>query len=1551
MTTIDNRVVKMAFDNSNFEKNAGKSIHTLDQLKKALNFDGATKGLSNIEEKTRSIKMDALIDGVQTVSEKFNALGVIGFTVLQNLTNSAIDAGKRIASSLTIEPIKMGFQEYETQINAVQTILANTEADLKSRGLNDAERLSLVNEKLDELNRYADKTIYNFTEMTRNIGTFTAAGVDLDTATNAIQGIANLAAVSGSTSQQASSAMYQLSQALASGTVKLMDWNSVVNAGMGGQVFQDQLKATARAHGIAIDEMIEKQGSFRETLQEGWLTSEILTETLEKFTATTEGLTDAQIEEQRALWRTRGYTEEQIDAIFELGEMSTDAATKVKTFSQLIDTTKEALQSGWTQSWEYIIGDFEQAKELWTGISDVLNDYINKSADARNTVLKEWSESEGGRKAVIEGLWNAFNALATVMGTVEEAFNEVFPPITAQTLIELSTKFKEFTEGLALTDEQLSNLKQRFEYVFQALSNVFTGFVNIGTSVFNIFRGVFGAIKDVFFGEFIYIEPYITNITERFRQFTEALKVNGESVDDIKRFFTGLFTIVRSVASVVLDFAINAWDALSRIFSSIIPDGRSFMEILGDIGDIFTHVGEAIENAFSIEDVSIFEYGFGAIADGVVKLVDSLKRFFGINEVANKFKDFIHSFASSDSENSISVLDRLSMVFDRIREVFDKIAPVVKNSISSIGKTISDSLGNIKPFDILGALGLGAGGLGVFKISKMLGKVDDAIDEAKSWKDSLKEFKDAILDTFGAIQTNLKADALKSIAIAIGILAASMFVISLIDTDKLLSSLGALSVLIFEVKVMLETLSGITGKAKNMAGAASLLIGMSVAIAMLAVSMRIIGSMNVADILKGLVAVTALIYELTVVTMVLSDAGGKITKGAGSLILMAAAINLLAIPVKILGSMDMVSLAKGLSSVLLLMLGLAAAAAISSLGNMGVRAGIGMMAMAAALVVMSKPVKDLGALDLATLAKGLGSVVIMLAAISAAAIAMPNNMMVIGLGMMAMSAGVVLMANAVKVLGGMDIIELAKGLISMTLALGVLVVAAKLMNSALPGAAAMLIVASAMVPLSVSLKLLSTIPIDGLIISLAGLAASLAVMGIAAYVLMPVIPAILALSAAMVAFGVAASLFAAAFALISVAVLTGGAALIVFIREVIELFPYFGQMLGELIVSLAESLTAGMTSIGETIKAFIEMILTVVGEEIPNIVTTLLELLTEILQSLADYVPQMAEAGLEIVKGFLQAIADNIQEIVEAGISIAVNFINGVASKLGDIIDAAFNLVISFINGLADAIRNNHQDLYNAVGNLIKAIVEAIADLAWTVVDAGGDLLDQFIDGFDEFWGDIWDAGANLVDGFIDGLLSGINGVWNAACDLANEAWNAITGTLDEHSPSKLAYGGGKNFTQGFINGISSLKDDVGEESSSVAFAALDAFNTDADIEYTPTITPVMDLSNIQNGMDTMDSMFSSAPSMNGIAMSIDAKLNEASNVMTSLNQSIQSSQMDYRKLATELIGLRDDLAKYNDAISSMRVVMDTGNLVGALAPGMDSALGTRQMFAGRGVI
>ena len=377
---VDERVVEMRFDKDRFQSNVEDTISVLGRLKASLNLSGASKGLKDLSGAAKNVDMSPLRRSVESVKLEFSALQVAGVTAMVNLTNSAIRYGKRMASALTIDPIKTGFQEYETQINSVQTILANTS--------HAGTTLDQVSAALDELNTYADKTIYNFTEMTRNIGTFTAAGVDLDTSVKSIQGIANLAAVSGSTSQQASTVMYQLSQALAAGKVSLMDWNSVVNAGMGGKVFQDALIRTSELLKTGAKDAIATHGSFRESLSKGkWLTTEVLTKTLEQFTMAAEEGSEEWNKFKKSLMAD-GYTEQQAIEILKMANTATDAATKVKTFTQLWDTLQESAQSGWTQTWELIIGDFEEAKEFMTGLSDLFGGIINSFSEGRNNLLK-----------------------------------------------------------------------------------------------------------------------------------------------------------------------------------------------------------------------------------------------------------------------------------------------------------------------------------------------------------------------------------------------------------------------------------------------------------------------------------------------------------------------------------------------------------------------------------------------------------------------------------------------------------------------------------------------------------------------------------------------------------------------------------------------------------------------------------------------------------------------------------------------------------------------------------------------------------------------------------------------------------------------------------------------------------------------------------------------------------------------------------------------------------------------------------------------------------
>lgn len=681
-TTVDNRVVEMQFDNKQFESGVHTTLDSLKKLREGLKLGNAVKGFDELDRASKKVSLNPLINSADIVTRRLSTLGIIGMTALQNITNSAITTGKRIVSALTIDPVKSGFQEYETQINAVQTILANTES--KGSTLKD------VNAALDELNHYADMTIYNFTEMTRNIGTFTAAGVDLDTSVAAIKGIANLAAVSGSTSQQASMAMYQLSQAIASGTVKLMDWNSVVNAGMGGQVFQDALKETARVHGVAIDAMIEKEGSFRETLKDGWLTSEVLTETLSKFTG---DLTESQL-------KSMGYTDEQIAGIVKMGQTASDAATKVKTFSQLFDTLKEAAQSGWTESWETIIGDFDQAKTTLTKVSDTLGAIIQASSDARNNLLKGalggrtvtaeqfdqlLKESGIGYKALTQMLKNAarehgidIDQMILDNGNFRDSLKEQWltADILEESMKKLGTTTSDYTvaagdtlsaiaqkcgitvEELAklndisdvnvinvgqvlkisdaletsidLTDKQQSSFKNLIDTLngptgrdklIESISNAWSGLTTILNSVHDAYRDVFPAIT----------AEQLSAAIDKVHDFSERLLVSDETASKVKRTFKGLFSILRVGTNVIGGLGKAGFTLLQKVLAGFNLD---ILDVAANIGDMLA------EFESWVTQNSLVSKGLDFLSGKIVGGIKRIKNWADEMQIAAKAQEY-----------------------------------------------------------------------------------------------------------------------------------------------------------------------------------------------------------------------------------------------------------------------------------------------------------------------------------------------------------------------------------------------------------------------------------------------------------------------------------------------------------------------------------------------------------------------------------------------------------------------------------------------------------------------------------------------------------------------------------------------------------------------------------------------------------------------------------------------------------------------------------------------------------------------------------------------
>ena len=1152
---VDSRVVKMLFDNAQFERNAKTTMSTLDKLKEKLNFSGALKGLDDIEKSVKQVDMSGLGRGVDTIKMKFSAMEVIAMTALSNITTTAMQVGKSIADALTIDPLKDGFTEYETQMNAVQTILANTQKE--------GTTVKDVNKALDELNSYADQTIYNFTEMTRNIGTFTAAGVKLDASVSAIKGIANLAAVSGSTSQQASTAMYQLSQALAAGKVQLMDWNSVVNAGMGGQVFQDALIRTSEHLGTGAKEYIEATGSFRNSLEKGWLTTDVLTQTLDQFATAA----DTQEEYNAAVKKfvDQGYTQEQAKEMADMAKTAGDAATKVKTFTQFINTSKEALGSGWTKTWQLIIGDFEDAKEIWTKVSDVLSNLINKSSDARNKLVKkvmgnpysgllksinEVTDKASGLQEIVNNVIRGdygngqprFNKLteqgynwARVQNMVNEQLGcsfryneelggsqEDLQKTQAETIAQLiqmsDAQLKEagFTKGQIKALRGLQEQSEKTGVPIQDLINtmsqmsgrdlLFGSFENIGKSIFNLFSELKKGWNDVFNPPSAYtlynILYAIYNKTAQLAVFTED---HGE---ELRRTMAGLAAVLDIIKMTVgggLKFGIKALNAVLGVF------GLDTLDVTANLGDLlvkfdkwmkevdpftvgFEKIGEGIK--FLIEKfkdlytylngIPRFKRFFDNIKDinfkGIGKnLLDGIKNF-DINEVWNNLVEktksnkvgaaIINGFKKGLEEGITSIpgvlLDIGKAMLDSIKEILDINSPSKK--MKEIGEWAIEGLfngiksGAVKILDYLKGLGsdmLGVLGdvdwgsvivvgsvagfvIGVKKVIDAIGELGSPIKAVESVIKGITDIEKSLAKSIEANTLKTKMDGIKKFAEALVIVAASIYILGSIDSDKLIKggiATGIIAGILLGIAAAMtkitESSATINKSGVKLNGLKTGITSIGTAVLLIGTTIKLLGSMEPEKMQQGFAGLVGIIAAIATVytafgIISLSKNSKYIDKAGIMMKKMATAMLLMVAVVKLVGGLSAEEMAKGVvfASAFAIFVGVLSHIGSNSGNNMK-ELGKGIKSLVVAMGLLVGVVKLISLLSTEEMVKGVGfaTAFAVFVGVLTAITKTENGHIISGLTglLLSISVSMALMVGVVKMVSGLSTVDMVKG--------------------------------------------------------------------------------------------------------------------------------------------------------------------------------------------------------------------------------------------------------------------------------------------------------------------------------------------------------------------------------------------------------------------------------------------------------------------------------------------------------------------------------------------
>ncbi len=1224
-----------------------------------------------------------------------------------------------------------------------QQELLNIEAEKKAR-LSDlrteannvkAPSLDDVTKALDELNEYSDKTIYNFEDMTRNIGTFTAAGVDLDTSVSAIKGIANLAAVSGSSSQQASTAMYQLSQAIATGTVKLQDWNSVTNAGMGGKVFQNSLLETARVHGIAVDDMIAEEGSFRDSLQEGWLSSEILLETLSKFTG---DLTKEQL-------KSMGYTDDQISGIIDMGNTAVRAASQVKTFSQLIDTSKEAAGSGWAETFEIVIGNFDEAKELWSGVSQEFDGIIQKSSDARNDLLRNWKDA-GGRDMLIEGLGNAWTALKKVLDPVKEAFSDIFPPTTAFQLLNITEKFKDFTAKLSISKETSDKLKSAFSGLFTVVGLVGDAF----KFVFDLLKPAGGLIQTLAgyvldaaanFGD------WITNIRDSAKE-SELFK---EVIDKIKDAAKTAFEKLTELLKNLKDPLTTAKDKAKELFDSFVAGFKDTKDKGKDAKDIFVKIKDKVKEM--VDKVKEF-FSFDGVKDS----------FDGVEGDATSFMDRIKELLSFEWFGPIvdTVKEKFSFLGDGVTAVKDGIEILLDwakqaveilegGAIAKIGFNLSDFIKTVTKTK----KEKGKGIAGIFDtIKESIKSLTDFITDNKDGKGltgAMTAIQDSIIGTFGAIQSKLKAQRLVPIATAIAILALALKEISDIPIDQLSNALGGIAGLFAElfgaVGLFEKWMKGF--QVESVKGIGTSLLTISGSVWILAQAMKALQDMDPKTIGATFFAVEGLVASLAGSVILISKYGDEFNTSALSLVGMAAGVWILAEAAKSMSKLSPDDLAKGLGAVVVLTGAIDTIALATENGGLKASNGFAILEIAAAMLIFESAMRKIGQLSLPDLIKGLGGMASVLIMVTTAMNEIPDNATSIAGGMLIMSAALVVMAGALKTFSSIDPVSMAVGLVGMGSSLVMLAYGANEMKDTKDGSTAMLIMAAAMLVLAPALKIMSSMDLPALGMALATLAGVFVVMGTAAKILEPLAPTMLEMSKAIALLGVGLLAFATGLTALAAASAATIAAVLANIRQ--------------LVIGGIGIIADAMPAIAELMINFVKAVCDVLQECIPDIVEAVMTLIDEVLKSLAEHMPSIGENFYKLILSVLDVIETYVPDIIVKLVETVSKVFAGVIEALKDVDTKTLEEALAGVALVAALILAMSKISLN-VGEASKAIAQVavvIGELGLLLAAIGAlnkiPGISDLMESGGEFLLNLGSAIGKFIGGIIGGFAEGIS--------------------------------------------------------------------------------------------------------------------------------------------------------------------------------------------------
>ena len=916
-TTIDNRVVQMRFDNEEFEKKAGKSLSTLDKLKNALKFSGASKDIDKVNKSFKEVDANPLLNAINGINSGFTTM-VAKATLVNRATNALIDTTKRFVSNMTLDQVNAGWDKYAEKTSAVQTIMAATSKDFKDT----AVQMSYVNNQLEKLNWFTDETSYNFTDMVGNIGKFTSNGIKLDKSVTAMQGIALWAARSGANANEASRAMYNLSQALSTGAVKLIDWKSIENANMATAEFKENVLEVAANLGTlnkvgdgtytTMKNNAVSVTNFNNALSDAWFTSDVLMEVLERYGSFTNKLYE--VSEATDLTATqllsaiddyangtinleayasqasvgveelRGYLEELSDSTYELGRKSFQAGQEAKTFGEAISATTDAVSTGWMKTFELIFGDYQEAKKLWTNLANIMYEIFAASGDVRNELFGDW-RAGGGRKTLIEGINNAMEAAIRLVKPFKDAFRDIFPAKTGEDLLKATDRFKALMKALQLSTKNMTNIRRAMRGVFSVLNLGIKAFKACASAIWDGLAPALNLANNGFLdmigylGDLLYV---IADVIAENVDFTGVLKNVGKFVGNLFVIFGKLIDRIKesSVAKVgwiliqnVFDKAVESAGKLLRYVSEIVNRIASLDHItLGGIANVFAGVGSDAANYFKNLKINITD------SDGVL----------------SKFEAAISNACESVGLSFTRLQDRTSATFTVIRGWLENV-----------------------PWGSLVAIGFGL--ILLNQINKFITAINNLGSPIEKLTKNLSGMVGSIKSMFTALTNAINVPTYAKIAKAIAILAGSIAILAMMPVENIQAATVALisTTVTFGVLIgVLGAIPKISGDAMKAAQDISIsMLALASAMWILAKALQEMQQIDPNSLIDSTLAVGALIGVFVFAAKQmngnitrLSDASGKIRSvntAAKNMIAMAASIFIIAKAIQSISKIEM----------------------------------------------------------------------------------------------------------------------------------------------------------------------------------------------------------------------------------------------------------------------------------------------------------------------------------------------------------------------------------------------------------------------------------------------------------------------------------------------------------------------------------------------------------------------------------------------------------------------------------------------------------------------